>query len=211
MSTHKSLAEALAAFQAALPHVGKDNLAVVKSDKGQYKYTYANLADVSARVLPALAAVGLSFSAKPTLTEDGRFVLRYTLRHVSGETDTGDYPLPTGTAQQVGSAITYARRYALTAVTGVAPDQDDDDGQAAQQAGPAAVAPVDPVEAAKARLRASIRQNNWNATLVAERYSDEHGGVSLRDADDAGEIDRFRSSLFSVPDGELRAPNGVPA
>jgi len=38
----------------------------------------------------------------------------------------------TRTPQAQGSAITYARRYVLTALVGVAPD--DDDGQSAQQA-----------------------------------------------------------------------------
>src|SRR5690606_31859835 len=78
-------------------------------------------------VLPLLGKHGLSFSARPTLDEAGRFVLAYSLRHESGDSEDGAYPLPTtGTPQQVGSAITYARRYALCAVTGVAADEDDD-------------------------------------------------------------------------------------
>jgi len=125
---HKSLAEALAAFQAELPRVGKSQTA----NTGTYSFRYADLADVSAIVLPLLGKHGLSFAAAPTLDESGRFVLRYALRHVSGgESVSGDYPLPSsGTPQAIGSAITYARRYALCAVTGVAADEDDD-GQAA--------------------------------------------------------------------------------
>lgn len=123
----ENLATALAAFQADLPGIGKGNTAQVKSDKGNYTYKYADLADVSAKVLPLLAKHGLSFSSKPTLDESGRFVLQYALRHgLSGESDEGSYPLSTGTPQQVGSSITYARRYVLCAITGVAPDQDDD-------------------------------------------------------------------------------------
>jgi hypothetical protein len=84
------------------------------------------LADVSLAVLPALAKHGLSFTSQPTVV-DGSFVLEYQLRHSSGESITGAYPLPDkGTPQSMGSAITYARRYALSAVTGVAPDKDDD-------------------------------------------------------------------------------------
>lgn len=116
-----SLAKALAAFQASLPKVAKES----QGNRGKY----ADLADLSPVVLPALAAHGLSWSTKPTLNEQGMFVLRYTLRHVSGEFDTGDYPLcdPASSPQAIGSTITYARRYALTAVTGVAPGGDDDD------------------------------------------------------------------------------------
>lgn len=126
----ETLASALAAFQLELPTLGKGNVANVRSDKGNYSYRYADLAEVSTLVLPLMAKHGLSFSAKPTI-DDGRFVLAYVLRHTSGETDAGLYPLPSNaTPQQVGSAITYARRYILTAISGVAPDEDDG-GQAA--------------------------------------------------------------------------------
>lgn len=127
----ENLASALAAFQAELPKLNKGNTA----DTGTYKYQYADLADVSSVVLPLLAKHGLSFSAKPTLDEGGRFVLEYVLRHASGESDSGTYPLPSGSPQQIGSAITYARRYTLSAITGVAPDADDD-GKAANEAPP---------------------------------------------------------------------------
>jgi ERF superfamily len=127
-----TLAEALAAFQANLPAVVKAATAKVKGQTKdgrpfEYEYGYADLADVSAVVLPLLGSLGLSFSAKPTLNADGKFVLAYRLLHVSGDSDEGEYPLPSGgTAQELGSAITYARRYALCSVVGVAPDKDDD-------------------------------------------------------------------------------------
>ena len=125
---YESLAAALAAFQADLPTVGKNATGQVGQNRN---YKYADLGDLNSAVLPRLAAVGLSFSAKPTLNEAGRFVLAYVLRHVSGESDGGEWPLPdSGNSQAMGSAVTYARRYALQAVTGVAPD-DDDDGRAA--------------------------------------------------------------------------------
>lgn len=119
----ESLAAALAAFQQELPKVNKGNTA----NTGTYSYRYADLADVSTLVLPLLGKHGLSFSAKPTLDDAGRFVLEYTLRHEGGEFDVGRYPLSAnGTPQQIGSSISYARRYALCSVTGIAPDEDDD-------------------------------------------------------------------------------------
>jgi hypothetical protein len=123
--TKGQLFQALAKLQAELPKIGKGGTA-------QYG-KYADLADVSKEVLPRLGSLGLAFTAKPTMA-DGSFVLAYSLVHVSGEREDGFYPLPSnGTSQQLGSAITYARRYALCAVTGVAPDEDDD-GAAAQDA-----------------------------------------------------------------------------
>lgn len=134
-SKHANLAAALAAFQAEVPTVAKGNTAAAF---GGYKY--ADLTDVTERVLPTLAKHGLSFLAAPTLiggglAEQSLFVLDYSLMHESGESVTGKYPLPSGgKPQEIGSAITYARRYALCAVTGVAPGGDDDDAAAAQVA-----------------------------------------------------------------------------
>jgi hypothetical protein len=123
-----TLFAALASVQAQLPKIGKGQTA----DTGKYTYRYADLADVSQEILPRLGAAGLAFTSRPTIL-DGQFVLAYSLVHFSGEREDGIYPLPSsGTPQQIGSAITYARRYCLCAVTGVAPDSDDDDGAAAE-------------------------------------------------------------------------------
>jgi hypothetical protein len=121
---------ALAALQTDLPVIAKDQTA----NAGTYKYKYADLADVSQAIMPLLGKHGLAFTARPTL-HDGRFVLRYELRHESGEEIAGIYPLPErGSPQEIGGQITYARRYCLCAVTGVAPADDDDDAAAAQRA-----------------------------------------------------------------------------
>jgi hypothetical protein len=130
------LNKALAAFQAELPHVAKGNTA----DTGSYKYDYADIEDVFGTVLPCLGRHGLAFTAVVTIRDDGQRVLDYALLHASGEERGGCYPLPgQATAQQMGSAITYARRYSLLAVTGVAPGGEDDDGKAASDAHPAPV------------------------------------------------------------------------
>jgi hypothetical protein len=142
------LHSALAAFQSELPTVGKHSTANMGA-RGDYRY--ADLKDVSEAVYPLLAKNGLAFIAMPT-TRDGDFVLHYKLTHTAGAFEEGHYPLPNGKPQDVGSAITYARRYALCAVTGVAPGGDDDDAQKAQKAEPsAALKRVErPVQVAKA-------------------------------------------------------------
>ena len=146
VTEHPNLATALAAFQADLPPLGKDSTA----NAGTYSYSYADLAAVSRVVLPLLGKQGLSFSSKPTLV-DGKFVLDYVLRHSSGDEDRGSYPLPSGRPQEVGSAITYARRYALMAVTGVFPAEEDDDGKAAHDTRVEPGQYWDPVEQAAER------------------------------------------------------------
>jgi hypothetical protein len=129
----ENITSAVSALQAGLPTVGKDQKAVVKSDKGSYTYRYADLAAVSAAILPRLSEHGLAWITMPTVDET-RFVLRYELRHISGDSIQGAYPLPPpGRPQEMGSAITYARRYTLCAVTGLAPEDDDDNAAAAEK------------------------------------------------------------------------------
>lgn len=131
------MAAALAELQTQLPAITKDLTAKVQSERTgkSYSYTYADLAQVSREVLPILGKLGLSFTSRPTLREDGRFVLAYKLLHTSGESEAGEYPLPEkGTPQEIGGAISYARRYCLCAVTGVAPEDDDNDAQLAERA-----------------------------------------------------------------------------
>jgi len=140
----KTLAEALAVLQGRLPRVAKEHTAKVETKTGgNYRYAYADLTDVSEAILPILSSLGLSFTCCPTLNqaalsgriENGAFVLMYTLLHVSGDSVQGHYPLPDPNRlgpQDLGKAITYARRYALCAVTGLAPGGDDDDAQAAE-------------------------------------------------------------------------------
>lgn len=135
MSTEqtKTLAAALVALQAQMPRITKGETATVVSQKGSYKYSYAGLDTVSDRLLPVMTEVGLAFTSRPTL-HDGTFGLAYSLMHTSGEREDGFYPLPSGgTPQAIGSAITYARRYCLLAVTGAAPEDEDDDAQAAMK------------------------------------------------------------------------------
>lgn len=129
-----TLNAALAQLQTRLPRIAKDQTAKVPTKAGgSYQYSYADLAQVSQQVLPILGELGLAFTSRPTMHE-GRFVLVYELRHISGEMIAGEYPLSErATPQEIGGAITYARRYCLCAVTGVAPDDDDNDATLAER------------------------------------------------------------------------------
>ena len=121
---------ALAKVQAELPHVGTDAEAQVP---GGRTHKYAALDAVSNAIIPVLGKHGLALTMWPTTT-DGRFVLIYRLLHASGEHMDGEYPLPDkATPHQIGSHLTYARRYILCSITGLAPGGEDDDGAAAQQ------------------------------------------------------------------------------
>jgi hypothetical protein len=231
------LATALAAFQAALPTVTKGTAGQVR---GNPNYRYADLADLNGAVLPKLAAFGLSFSCKPTVAESGRFVLAYVLRHSSGESDSGEYPLPDDVSpQDMGSAQTYARRYVLQAMTGVAPDGQDDDGAAATRAyshrgqsgqqprnGTPATAPEPPAapivskEAREAleELAALCDAMTLDRELVAAEFARRHNGADVRKAstpEAAGLVRAFIAAVDDMDPTKLKRPvaatNGVPA
>lgn len=99
-----------------------------------FKSKYADLAHVVEGVTPALNKAGVGVMQFPSY--DGDLVgVTTTLLHESGSSVTATLHLRPSKAdpQGCGSAITYARRYALLAITGCAPE--DDDGNAASQRG----------------------------------------------------------------------------
>ncbi|HYE92378.1 MAG TPA: ERF family protein, partial [Terriglobales bacterium] len=131
------LAEALSKAQAAFPKVVKDRTAKVPlKSGGEYSYRYADLASLIDAVRKPLADNGLAFTQLTDVTPEGHVVLVSELIHTSGATRTGRYPLAShDRPQEMGSEITYARRYTLSALLGVA-SEDDDDGTAAQTGQP---------------------------------------------------------------------------
>lgn len=128
------LCAALARLQADLPEIERDREVEVetKDPSKAYSYSYATLASVTKKIMPKLAAQGLSYSAYPGLSLDGKgMCLRYFLLHESGGYIGGEFALAgEGGIQGQGGRITYAKRYALLAVTGLAAEEDDDAARA---------------------------------------------------------------------------------
>jgi len=130
------LAAAMVAAQANIENAARDR-------KGNYG-TYATLASVIDACKHHLNAAGISFAQMYEPSETGTLKLTTTLVHTSGQFISGTMtvPLPKPDPQGFGSASTYARRYALAAMVGVAPEDDDGEGakrpQQRQQAQPRA-------------------------------------------------------------------------
>lgn len=160
----ESLEQAIATFQAKLPHIGKDNTAKVPTKTGgEYSYKYTDLTALHDIVFPLLEKVGLTWVTTPKVTEAG-FVLEYWLTHwPTAEQIGGEWPLPpvSSGSQALGSAVTYARRYALIAVLGLAPGGEDDDGKAASQPAPK------PVTQAQKPPTVGVPPEGWRAKLAA--------------------------------------------
>jgi hypothetical protein len=123
--TLAALAKALSGFQAECEGAKKNAV------NPHLKNKYADLASIWEAIHEPLAKHGLSVVQLPAAGEKGELRLRTRLLHESGEWLESEIAMPIGKLdpQGYGSALTYARRYALAAMLGVT--QEDDDAAAA--------------------------------------------------------------------------------
>lgn len=127
-----NLAAALVAAQADIKGVGKDSV------NPHFKNRYASLDSIIDMVRPALAKHGLAViqgGTTPHTDEAGvvrAFTVETMLVHKSGEWITNGAILPVAKAdpQGAGAALTYGRRYSLSALLSISTDEDDDGNHA---------------------------------------------------------------------------------
>jgi hypothetical protein len=124
-----TLASAMAAAFGEIEGATKDKV------NPAFKSKYADLGSVMDAIKPALVKHGLFFVQRPEPSPDG-VTIGTVLRHgpTGEEMDLGKLYVPANKrdAQGFGSALTYARRYALMTAFGV--PAEDDDGNAAARA-----------------------------------------------------------------------------
>lgn len=173
-NTTKELTLALCQFQSAQLKAPKAN------NNPAFKTKYASINEVLDTVLPGMTEAGLCFVQFP----DGE-ALTTRLMHVSGEWMQASYTLKpaANTPQASGSALTYARRYALLAVLGLGTE--DDDGNAASAPAPKAAAPHYDVAALSAeaekrfeaaKSRAELKEA-FNALPLEVQHKVQHLGA----------------------------------
>ena len=101
-------------------------------DKSGYGYKYTDLDTVITTVRPILAKNNLGFMQSLTMTEDNRPGITTRIFNTAGEWIEDTIALPdvamakTNAAQNMGAAITYMKRYALSAILGISSDEDTD-------------------------------------------------------------------------------------
>ena len=102
-----------------------------------FKSKYVPLENVVESITKSASKNGLAFSQFPSQDENGMTTVGTVVMHESGEWIEYD-PIKIkpvkNDPQAVGSAITYAKRYALSAIFGITSDQDDDGNEATQPA-----------------------------------------------------------------------------
>jgi len=109
-----------------------------------FKSKYADLACIIDTVRKPLSDAGLSYVQLPE-TKDGKVGVTTILMHTSGQWIKSSLFLKTDkdTAQGAGSALTYAKRYSLASIVGIAADLDDDGNAASkEETKPAKVKPA---------------------------------------------------------------------
>jgi hypothetical protein len=146
------LAAALVKFHGAMGKVGKDSV------NPHFRNKYASLSNIIEAVTPHLTAAGLAVIQQPTV--EG---LETVLLHESGEYISSTSAIACKdpmNPQALGSAITYARRYALGAVLSLNIDEDDD-------ANAATTKPSAPAPQAKESL--TPQHPKWNDAVNALR------------------------------------------
>ena len=126
----ESLAQAMAAAFAEIEGATK------AANNPHFKTKYADLTSVIEAIKPALVSHNLFFTQNPRPHENG-VEIETVLHHANGDClSLGSLFVPAdrNNAQGFGSALTYARRYALVTAFGV--PVEDDDGNAAAKAPP---------------------------------------------------------------------------
>lgn len=147
------LAAALASAQAELSPASKN------AQNPHLKNRYADIAAVYEAIRETLPKHGLSVS-QIIMPHESKARVRTLLMHKSGQWLASECLMPldrNGGPQGMGSAITYARRYSLSAIVGVV-SEDDDDAEAAQPRRQQQAQPQPRREPAQPRRPEPVRQ-----------------------------------------------------
>ena len=168
------LAEALSKAQGAFKHVDKDG----KSHHGKY----ATLAAVLEVIREPLATNGLAYIQAPSV-ENGNVTVTTRLMFADEWLETDISAPAQSNIQQLGSSISYLRRYSLMSLLSLAAD-DDDDGNAAVKAAPAQQRAPQRQQAPPAPQKARPAEQAPEQNDVMEQWTTKLGtvGVKIRTA-----------------------------
>ncbi len=122
--TSKTIEQAFLAFQENMGAVTK------KGVNPFHKSSYPRYEDVIASVGHKLNENGLTYRHTSRVTPDGLYIGTKLIHAETGtQTEPFEMLCPYGKMQEMGSAITYCKRYTMTALLGL-PSEDDDGNKA---------------------------------------------------------------------------------
>lgn len=165
------LATALAKFQGSLEQPSLNSEVKVKTKTGgEYKFKYADLSECKRAAKQPLADNELSVCQ---LIEDD-YSIRTILLHSSGQWISSKVRMPSNTAdaQSIGSAITYAKRYAFCAILGIVADDDEDaniaSGNTTQKEQPL----EQPKKTANSKVKKELTRDHLNNEIAMKSISE---------------------------------------
>jgi hypothetical protein len=179
-----AIASALAKAQGELTNPEKSIVATIRSPfprEGDRTFRYASLAGGLDIVRKCLGQHEIA-TVQTTAIDGGEIVLTTLLAHASGEWISSDWPVcavsQTATPHIMGAALSYARRYALFALVGIAGEDDLD-------APDLLVDPSPAINASGAGDRSAHRNNPPRGLVHIQRQSrstlDPHASAGLRE------------------------------
>ena len=184
-----ALAAALAKAQAELVNPEKSLTAVIRSGRageGERTFRYAPLSSGLDIVRKTLGQHEIA-TVQTTAVDQAAGIVNLTtmLAHASGEWIASDWPVcavaEMASPQRMGAALTYARRYALFTLVGIA---GEDDLDCPDLVAPAASAPVDSAPSAsitrpneRGRLRANLGMDELTVNKGIETRSPCSGTI----------------------------------
>ncbi len=189
-----ALAKALAAAQAELEDAKKDSF------NPHFKNHFASLGSVRSALKKVLPKHGLAHVQTTAPHGDAGVCVVTWLLHESGEWICGELFLPVSKkdAQGFGSALSYARRYALAAIVGITSDEDDDAEHAAK--------PNGKPEAAKAKPESDAAEKTLGDAFDRAKTTDDIAKAEIDSAKavKAGTLtDAARARLLKKREGAI--------
>lgn len=147
-TTMPGLDEVLQALQKELPSPPKDKEAKIPTKGGgSYSYKYADLGTILHHIKPFLDKHKVYISHQISADSNNCYVMTQLKSSVTGEVILSSIPIPNDVgAQELGSWITYAKRYNICAILNIVAEEDDDAQVATYSAQPKAAprAPIQP-------------------------------------------------------------------
>ena len=175
-ATVSELFAALSSAQGEIEGASKDSI------NPHFKNKYADLASCWSACRAPLSKHGLAV-LQPSRTDGPVVTVNTIVAHKSGEWIAEEISMTAtvNTPQGIGSAITYARRYQLCAMVGIAPE-DDDGNDASQRNGGYSVEPPARTtvgNSADRREREKPSEPNGGASAIFDTSILPHGAVYI--------------------------------
>lgn len=170
------LVTALAKAQASITAVEKNRTVKVKGETKsgrafEYSFDYTTLDAVIEHARKPLTDNGLWFVQTLGAGEDKKYFLETTLVHSSGQWITSQTPVLVEDIgnQKFGAALTYMKRYALSAMLGISSEEDDDANSADGNQAEYVQRPAKPVRAPVALPRTTNASTLAQAETIAQQ------------------------------------------